>query len=136
MVGAGDVGRRPGSIGRSRHVFAGVRIGMATADSAKTIGRPAGMKHRLLDWLQCPWCGGAFAVESFTVTDGGDVEEGVLRCRCGRVFPIVRGIPRILADAYALNPDFVARYRSRLPATLPHDEPAEAHAEAIRSTRD
>lgn len=94
------------------------------------------MKHRLLEWLQCPWCGGAFAVESFADTETGDVEEGILRCGCGRVFPIVRGIPRILADAFQLHQDFVSKHRPRLPPTLPHGEPAEPHADAIRSTRE
>lgn len=93
------------------------------------------MKARLLEWLQCPWCGGAFAVDAFEER-GGDVDEGVLRCGCGRVFPIVRGIPRILADAFALNPDFVRRYRSRLPASLPAPVVDDPHADAIRSTRE
>jgi len=109
---------------------------MDALEAAKAVGRSTGMKHRLLEWLQCPWCGGAFTVESFVSTESGDIDEGVLRCGCARVFPIVRGIPRILADAFVLHPDFAARYRSRLPATLPQHEPAEPHAEAIRSTRE
>lgn len=93
------------------------------------------MKARLLDLLQCPWCGGTFTLESFSTSDG-DVEEGLLRCSCERVFPIVRGIPRILADAFTLHADFAARHRARLPASLPKPEAAEPHADAIRSTRE
>jgi SAM-dependent methyltransferase/uncharacterized protein YbaR (Trm112 family) len=94
------------------------------------------VKARLLEWLQCPWCGGTFTVEAFKDAGAGDVEEGVLRCSCGRLFPIVRGIPRILADAFALNPGFVTRHRDRLPPQLPQPDPAEPHANAIRSTRE
>jgi SAM-dependent methyltransferase len=94
------------------------------------------VKTRLLEWLQCPWCGGAFTLESFRQDAHGDVDEGVLRCSCGRVFPIVRGIPRILADAFALFPAFVTEYRDRLPSELPPPDPGEPHADAIRSTRE
>jgi SAM-dependent methyltransferase/uncharacterized protein YbaR (Trm112 family) len=96
------------------------------------------MKLRLLDLLQCPWCGGAFTAETFSASNGSDVDEGILRCSCGRMFPIVRGIPRILADAPALHPGFFKRYRDRLPAQASHanvdaDDP---HIDAIRTTRD
>ena len=85
------------------------------------------MNTRLLDWLQCPWCGGTFTAEPFKDAAGGDIDEGVLRCSCGRVFPIIRGIPRILADAFALNPAFVSRYKDRLPPELP--QPASLKSE-------
>jgi SAM-dependent methyltransferase len=93
------------------------------------------VKTRLLDWLQCPWCGGTFTLEPFGDASG-DVEEGLLRCGCGRLFPIIRGIPRILADAFAVHPDFVVRHRSRLPSELPTPPADEPHADAIRNTRD
>jgi uncharacterized protein YbaR (Trm112 family) len=94
------------------------------------------VKARLLEWMACPWCGGAFAGEAFEGTFETDVVEGVLKCQCGRLFPIVRGIPRILPDAFALNPDFVRRHAHRLPASLPRPEADAPHAEAIRRTRD
>jgi SAM-dependent methyltransferase/uncharacterized protein YbaR (Trm112 family) len=93
------------------------------------------VKTRLLDWLQCPWCGGAFTAEAFA-GPADDIEEGVLRCGCGRVFPIVRGIPRVLANAFELQPQFVTRYRDRLPAELPAPVHNEPHADAIEKTRD
>ena len=95
------------------------------------------MRPRLRDLLACPWCGGALSVDPF---DGSapeaDVTEGLLRCGCGRSFPIVNGIPRILEDAFKLFPDFVSRHRDRLPP-LP-DVPVirTREAEAIRRTRE
>ena len=86
--------------------------------------------------MECPWCGGAFQAEAFEGDLDGDVVEGLLRCDCGRVFPIVRGIPRILPDAFAINPEFVDRYASRLPATRPQPERDAPNAEAIRRTRE
>ena len=98
------------------------------------------MKAGLLGWMQCPWCGGAFQADAFTGSLDTDVDEGLLRCGCGRVFPIVRGIPRVLPDAFALHPEFTIRYASRLPSSLPLPlplPPADApNAEAIRRTRE
>jgi SAM-dependent methyltransferase len=94
------------------------------------------VKARLLDWMQCPWCRGAFTVEAFAGTLETNVDEGLLRCACGRTFPIVRGIPRVLADAFASNPEFVTRYRDRLPASLPPVPVNAPNADAIRRTRE
>jgi SAM-dependent methyltransferase/uncharacterized protein YbaR (Trm112 family) len=94
------------------------------------------VKARLLEWMQCPWCGGAFKADVFTGSLDTDVGEGLLRCDCGRVFPIVRGIPRILPDAFALNPGFVSRHAGRLPASLPQPDRDAPNAEAIRRTRE
>ena len=94
------------------------------------------MKSALLDWMQCPWCGGSFRAEPFEGSLDTEVQEGLLRCACNRVFPIVRGIPRVLPDAFALQADFVARYRDRLPAALPLPDRHAPNADAIRRTRD
>lgn len=94
------------------------------------------MKDRLLEWMACPWCGGTFTVEAFTGSIETEVDEGLLRCGCGRIFPIVRGIPRVIADAFAGHPEFVARHTARLPASLPLPDPAGPNAEAIRRTRE
>jgi SAM-dependent methyltransferase len=42
------------------------------------------------------------------------VVEGVLICSCQSSYPIVRAIPRMLAGAYRIFPEFVQRYRSHL----------------------
>src|SRR4030095_4889123 len=56
------------------------------------------MKKRLLEWLVCPSC----RVELKVTEKAGDavhVHEGELSCtQCGRVFPIIREIPRFVAS--------------------------------------
>ena len=94
------------------------------------------MKTRLLEWMQCPKCRSPFTVEPFEGTLETDVREGLLRCACSNVFPIVRGIPRVLPDAFELQPEFVARYRDRLPAALPMLDTEGPNADAIRRTRE
>ena len=44
-----------------------------------------------------------------------DIAEGVLLSPCGRNFPIVRGIPRVLENATELFPEFVARHAGDFP---------------------
>ena len=69
------------------------------------------MKRRLLEILVCPWCGGGFEVIPLgEPSPGGDVEEGALRCACGRAFPIIRGIPRILDKVFDEFPEFARRH--------------------------
>jgi SAM-dependent methyltransferase len=103
------------------------------------------VKARLLELLICPWCRQSFELEAFdppTSLGAGppdatdNVNEGVLRCQCPRVFPIVNGIPRILADAFSQFPDFVQRYGSRVP-DIPKIAATERPPEdAIAKTRD
>jgi ubiquinone/menaquinone biosynthesis C-methylase UbiE/uncharacterized protein YbaR (Trm112 family) len=58
---------------------------------------------RLLTFLRCPVCGGALRLATLAATataDAGDeVSEGLLRCEAVHVFPVVRGVPRLLADS-------------------------------------
>jgi SAM-dependent methyltransferase/uncharacterized protein YbaR (Trm112 family) len=72
------------------------------------------MKARLLNWLCCPACRGELCLTVFR--EQTDIEEGSLACAgCGRLFPIIGGIPRLLPDALVhqvirYHPDFFARY--------------------------
>src|SRR6266540_1077272 len=85
----------------------------------------------------CPWCRSALTLQAFDGSaPGGDVTEGLLSCSCGRSFPIVNGIPRILEDPFKLFPDFVQRHRDRLPALLNVPEIRTRQADAIRRTRE
>lgn len=53
------------------------------------------MKERLLQYLQCPACGGSIAIESARHRDAAEIMEGELFCcGCANHFPITRGIPR------------------------------------------
>lgn len=91
------------------------------------------MKPRLLEWLACPACGQSFTTQAFARQDD-EILEGLLVCPCGQFYPIVDSIPRILADAFALFPDFVGKYTSRMPGPVP--EVSTAVAEDIRRTRE
>src|SRR5262245_21983724 len=55
-----------------------------------------GVKRRLIDFLACPDCYGDLELEKHQ-TDGSEIRDGELRCRtCRRLFPIRRGVPRLL----------------------------------------
>lgn len=55
------------------------------------------MKLRALDFLHCPACGGGLELVRTEARDERDILEGTLRCRgCGRDYPVVRGVPRML----------------------------------------
>ena len=74
------------------------------------------MKLRLLDILACPWCGQPFEARAYDAqTNATEIAEGVLISSCGRRFPIVRGIPRILENATELFPEFVERHAADFP---------------------
>jgi SAM-dependent methyltransferase/uncharacterized protein YbaR (Trm112 family) len=101
------------------------------------------MKIRLLKILACPWCGGPFEASSYDEPAGADdpgvdveITEGLLRSSCGRVFPIVRGIPRIFDDALDQFPGFVRAHHADVPQR-PSGEPGKPRIdEAIDRTRD
>ena len=73
------------------------------------------MKRTLLDLIVCPRCRGAFALDVFRDTavgsdNHGEVREGALHCiSCAALFPVVGGIPRLLA------PPLLAQLRTRYP---------------------
>lgn len=52
------------------------------------------MRRNALDVLRCPACHGNLELPA---SDGGDVDEGELKCHaCGRVWPVQNGIPRLV----------------------------------------
>jgi SAM-dependent methyltransferase len=56
------------------------------------------MRERLLEWLVCPACESGLTLCD-AVGRGGRIAEGALRCeRCRALYPIVRGIPRMVPD--------------------------------------
>jgi len=65
------------------------------------------MRLNLLEILECPYCGGSFALdEGPTLRRSGDeIITGVLRCQCAG-YPVVDGIP-ILMAAYAGDSSFL-----------------------------
>ena len=96
------------------------------------------MKVRLLDILACPWCGQAFEARSYDAPPSAtDISEGILVSGCGRRFPIVRGIPRILENATELFPGFVALHATdfpNAPARPAHKSRTDAAIEKTRKS--
>jgi uncharacterized protein YbaR (Trm112 family)/SAM-dependent methyltransferase len=39
-----------------------------------------------------------------------EIIEGLLTCKCGKVFPVVRSVPRFLPDAFDQHPEFTKKY--------------------------
>lgn len=79
------------------------------------------MKKRLLDWLVCPACAEPpelriFREEQVEVpadadaSDRQEILEGTLSCRCGAIYPILDGIPRMIRNAREEYPEFYARH--------------------------
>jgi len=80
------------------------------------------MKYRLLDIVACPHCQGRLTCTAFLET-GAEVWEGILACDCGRWYPIIDGIPRLLPDSlkadYLLdNNDFLEKYKDEIPEII------------------
>ena len=63
------------------------------------------MKRTLLNYLACPVCEGGINLNSVSAEEGIEVLAGELQCdACGKIFPIVQGIPRF-ADLAKLEAD-------------------------------
>jgi ubiquinone/menaquinone biosynthesis C-methylase UbiE/uncharacterized protein YbaR (Trm112 family) len=83
------------------------------------------MKKRLLDWLVCPACGERPELRVFREEqiDGQSQEiseeilEGTLSCRCGLIYPVIDGIPRMIRTAREEYADFYARHGLGSPDT-------------------
>jgi SAM-dependent methyltransferase len=58
------------------------------------------MRRAFAASLDCPACRGSLSLEP-TVESGDVVGEGMLRCGCGRRFPVSGGVPRLLPEAAA-----------------------------------
>ena len=73
------------------------------------------MVEKLMHWLACPKCQQALNLTVWK-NDGADIEEGLLVCACGMAYPIVRGIPRMLPEAFQFFPEYVATYKKQIPS--------------------
>lgn len=93
------------------------------------------MRSKLFEWLVCPGCSGPFTQIVFS-REHDEVVDGLLTCPCGRVYPIVDTIPRVLDDAFALFPEFSRRYAARLPASPPTSHAIGPNASVVRRTRE
>src|SRR3989344_1722100 len=55
------------------------------------------MKTKLLMYLACPNCGKDLKLEVLR-KDASEIIEGLLKCVCGEIFPIIQGVPRLLLE--------------------------------------
>jgi len=72
------------------------------------------VNSRCLELLCCPMCQGVLKLE--VLKQAEDVQEGLFTCiMCGRIYPLINGIPRLLPDALAhlvpvYHKEFFRRY--------------------------
>ena len=97
------------------------------------------MKYRLLDIVVCPHCQGQLTCTAFSET-GTEVLEGILVCDCGRWYPIIDGIPRLLPDSlkadYLLDNNFWEKHRSKIPKIIGLTDGKDASINLKRRTSD
>jgi len=82
------------------------------------------MHERLMEFLVCPQCRGELKLHALALTSGqqDEVETGLLRCGAAHVYPIVRGIPRMLPDSIAEYAGAFQECRFQMNAILPAEE--------------
>ena len=57
------------------------------------------MKESLLDFLACPSCGKDLLLDIHKKNT--EVEEGILRCGCGKSYAVINNVPRFVdGDTY------------------------------------
>src|SRR5438552_1638475 len=76
------------------------------------------MNERLLQFLRCPKCLDALhALVYERETAKGEISAGLLVSQCGAVYPIWKGVPRMLLPHRRALPDgFLRQFRDRLAA--------------------
>ncbi len=78
------------------------------------------MRQRLVELLRCPSCGLRLHAGAFETASDGSVQQGVLNCSCGAVFPVIDSIPRMLLNAAEMFPNFYAAYGLAIAARTRH----------------
>ena len=71
------------------------------------------MKSEISNLLICPECKRSFKAISFKEKNKQAL-DGLLCCDCGKVYPIINSIPRILPNAFSLYPDFTEKYKQQI----------------------
>ena len=89
------------------------------------------MNTKILDLLCCPMCRGPLRLE--VLSQAEEVQEGVFLCvNCGRSYPLINGIPRLLPDAFAhlmplYHKEFFCRNKTAMASFLARCEERHGH---------
>jgi 2-polyprenyl-3-methyl-5-hydroxy-6-metoxy-1,4-benzoquinol methylase/uncharacterized protein YbaR (Trm112 family) len=75
------------------------------------------MRANLLDVIRCPACGGRVSCQSYKAV-GLEIIDGILSCACGRAYPVIGGVARLLTTV-TLPGSFRAQYATRLASDAP-----------------
>lgn len=90
------------------------------------------MKKRMMKLLVCPVCRGDLSLHAFSedaTSKENEVEDGLLTCKCGRWYPIIGGIPRMLPDSLRGSQikkrydNFLSKYKGMIPKSLESHSP-------------
>lgn len=92
------------------------------------------MKKRLAQLLVCPKCKSGLELEVFG--EDSEIREGILRCNCGSLYPIVNYIPRMLKNALSFHPDFISTHERRLGSVAISKEDMERYERLYRQTKE
>lgn len=78
------------------------------------------MRYRLTELISCPNCKNSLGCIGFK-EEGSEIIDGILTCSsCGRWYPIIDGIPRLLQDWLehcSKSREFIKKYEDKIPDT-------------------
>lgn len=83
------------------------------------------MTHDMIAILVCPTCKGELELTTFlnsgsdpasvgANSPGSDALNGLLKCKCGAVYPVIDGVPRLFEAAITSFPDFVSEHQAQV----------------------
>jgi 2-polyprenyl-3-methyl-5-hydroxy-6-metoxy-1,4-benzoquinol methylase/uncharacterized protein YbaR (Trm112 family) len=74
------------------------------------------MNANLVQLLRCPLCRGTLTLSVFEIGEtSDDISSGLLQCECKMIFPVWKGVPRMIPrEDASLPPEFLARFENLL----------------------
>jgi len=72
------------------------------------------MSSALVSLLRCPVCLGKLILQAFEWARDR-IDQGILKCACGRLYPVIEGIPRFVSGVTTRHPVWMSRYGASFP---------------------